>query len=288
MAKKESDVDEIVELKSCFIITPIGQKGSETYVKTEGLINAVLEPVLKEFGFKPVPAHKIEVTGSITKQIIDYIIKCDLVIANLTNVNPNVMYELAIRHSFGKKVLILAEIGTILPFDVQTQRTIFYDDTMNGSEELKPELRRKLTALLGESEPQTKKNSPIYEAVQESATIESLPIPDRNAMNLILSKLHNLENQISSGRQSFDFNRTEEITREIRASVKMREGTLTNNVMLNIKKIMANHRIQGSRFSIENNIIEFTFFLPRGKIIEGFGSKISELEGVESIHFSKP
>lgn len=91
------------ELKECFVITPIGSPESEIFKKTEGLINSALRPVLKDHGFIPLPAHHIDSTGSINKQIIEKIVNSDLVIANLTGVNPNVMYELAIKAFFWKK-----------------------------------------------------------------------------------------------------------------------------------------------------------------------------------------
>lgn len=70
----------------------------------------------------------LDSTGSINKLIIEKIVNCELVIANLTSVNPNVMYELGIRHSFEKRVITVTEHGTKLPFDIIDQRTLFYSD----------------------------------------------------------------------------------------------------------------------------------------------------------------
>ena len=51
----------------------------------------------------------------------------DLCIAVLTYHNPNVYYELAIAQSAARPVVILAEKGTPLPFDVKDMRTVHYD-----------------------------------------------------------------------------------------------------------------------------------------------------------------
>ena len=65
----------------CFIITPIGDDTDPIRRHIEGIIDAALRPALED--------------------------KYDLVVANLTNRNPNVMYELALRHSLGKPVIMM-------------------------------------------------------------------------------------------------------------------------------------------------------------------------------------
>jgi nucleoside 2-deoxyribosyltransferase len=96
-------------MKECFIITPIGGTGSDIRRETDGLIRSVLKPVLSEFDLNPVPAHEISETGSITRQIIKQLLESDLVIANLTGLNPNVMYEVGIRHCARKPMIVLAK-----------------------------------------------------------------------------------------------------------------------------------------------------------------------------------
>ena len=124
--------------KKCFIITPIGDEGSNTFRKAKGVIESVIKPILHENGFNDIkPAYEIMESGMIGNQVVNRIIENDLVIANLTGNNPNVMYELAIRHIIAKPVIHICETGTILPFDIKDSRTIFYSDDMLGAEELK-------------------------------------------------------------------------------------------------------------------------------------------------------
>src|SRR5690606_14208783 len=193
----ESIDEKKTELKECFIITPIGKNGSSTYAKTEGLISSVLKPVLLEFGFYPLPAHHIDNSGSINKQSIDKIVNGELVIANLTEINPNVMYELAVRHSFGKKVITLAEEETKLPFDIVDQRTIFYEDSMLGVDILKPRLSKAIESLLKEDESKLISN-PVYDAVKQVAAIHGLPTEQQDALTILLDRLDMMDNQLKT------------------------------------------------------------------------------------------
>jgi len=104
---------------------PIGEEGSLTRDKAEDVIESIA-PVLEEHDFIWDTSHKITKPGSISKQLIECILNYDLVIVNLTELNPNVMYELAVRHSTAKPVITIAESETKLPFDNTSERVIFY------------------------------------------------------------------------------------------------------------------------------------------------------------------
>ena len=138
----KEDVKEVQE-KKCFIITPIGSENSTTFRKAKGVIESVIKPILIEYGFDDVkPAYEINVSGMINTQIINRIIDDDLVIVNLTGNNPNVMYELCLRHVVAKPIIHICEDGTSLPFDIKDSRTIFYKDDMLGVKELENKLRK--------------------------------------------------------------------------------------------------------------------------------------------------
>lgn len=123
--------------EKCFIITPIGNSDSEIFRQISGVINSVIKPTLKKYGFLDIKAaHEISEPGSINTQIINRIVNDDLVIANLTENNPNVMYELCLRHVTAKPIIHICEIGTTLPFDIKDNRTIFYKNDMYGVFEL--------------------------------------------------------------------------------------------------------------------------------------------------------
>lgn len=79
-------------------------------------------------------------SGLITKAIIEQIISSDLVIADLTGSNPNVFYELAIRHSYRKPAIQIIKGTVDIPFDVANVRTVSYEITLAGAEVAKREI----------------------------------------------------------------------------------------------------------------------------------------------------
>jgi len=102
---------------------------------------------LSELGFIVEVSHRISDSGSVTNTIIRKVYESDLVIANLTGNNPNVMYEVALRHASAKPIIHITENIRELPFDISDQRTIPYVDDIAGAYQLKKELQEMLNGI---------------------------------------------------------------------------------------------------------------------------------------------
>ena len=185
MSTKKAPEEKEKKQRRCFIITPIGNDNSEIRRNADGLIGAVILPVLNELDIIGVAAHQIDISGSITKQVIQRLVEDELVIANLTGLNPNVMYELAVRHAKRLPVVVVAEFGTNLPFDIATERTLFYTNDMAGVEDLKPRLEKAIVTALEDNEP----DNPIYNAVKEGIMREMVVKNSTDTEKYILDKL---------------------------------------------------------------------------------------------------
>lgn len=112
---------------TCFYVTPIGEEGSEHRKHSDLFLGSIVEPALEQFQLKVIRADAIEKPGVITRQIIDYLLRARLVVADLSFHNPNVFYELAIRHAARLPVVQIIRTIDKVPFDLNQVRTIKID-----------------------------------------------------------------------------------------------------------------------------------------------------------------
>jgi hypothetical protein len=108
----------------CFVICAIDDPGTPIRKRADQVLNRVIRPAVRPLGYKAVRSDKEGTPGEITPQIIAHLIEDPIVVADLTWANPNVYYELAIRHCFRKPVITMMEEGHPFQFDVRGLRTI--------------------------------------------------------------------------------------------------------------------------------------------------------------------
>ncbi|WP_205763878.1 hypothetical protein [Acidovorax sp. SRB_24] len=123
---------------TCFYVTPIGEDGSDQRKHADLFLGSLIEPALEQFGLKVVRADMIDKPGTITRQIIEYLLRSRLVIADLSFHNPNVFYELALRHAVRLPVVQLVRAADRIPFDLNQIRTVRIDTS--GLHEFVPKI----------------------------------------------------------------------------------------------------------------------------------------------------
>jgi nucleoside 2-deoxyribosyltransferase len=131
-----------------FVASPIGSEGSPQRRRSDQLLKHIIGPVADELGCDVVRADKLAEPGRITLQIANELGSADVVIADLSDLNPNVMYELGARQGLGRPYVLMAEDGMSLPFDLLDFRTIFYRLDLDGVDAAKEQLRAQLQAAL--------------------------------------------------------------------------------------------------------------------------------------------
>ncbi len=114
-------------MEKCFVIMPIG--GDATQVKMwrdiyENVFRVRVEA--SGLGLTCERADDIHESGSVMKQVLLQLHTARIVLADLTGGNPNVFYELGVRHAFGKRSILVGQSPTESPFDTQQYRMLVY------------------------------------------------------------------------------------------------------------------------------------------------------------------
>lgn len=245
-----------MEKERCFIITPIGNKNDDIRRHINGIIDAVIRPTLQD-EYDVIVSHELSELGSINKQIIKEIYNDKLVIANLTTVNPNVMYELAFRHTLGKPVIIIAEEGTKLPFDISVERTIFYNNDALGTIELSKTLKKFIENINFDDI-----SSPIHDTISDIS--KELKLVDSNENNdekdlsnleYILMRLDSIESSVKSLNPRMRFPRASKTRVHFDECPRMIIGEEIFNALSEVKEIDRNVRIDSINIDEESKCI---------------------------------
>lgn len=243
--------------KKCFVVSPIGKEGSDVRKRSDDVFNYIIKPVLSSLEYDVDRADKIATPGLIGSQIIRRLVEYELVVADLTGNNPNVLYELAIRHTIGKPVVQMMSNGETLPFDVTNSRTIFFDHRDMGSVELcKDELKRQIEAT--EANPKDVDNPVI--AVFDLIKVRGSDNPVEKLMGDIYStvvefpeQLHNIQMKIDdfSGRYDGDFN-----IGETNAEARFIDGETEAFAALTEVTRQAKNTVRSTRFFPESVLMQ--------------------------------
>jgi hypothetical protein len=191
--------EKAVEIKNkvCFIVCPISDPGTDTRKRSDIVLEYIIQPALSHCGYRGLRADMMDEPGVITAQVIKSVLESPLVIADLTERNPNVMYELALRHVIKRPfVQIIHNDDSRLPFDISQQRTIRYDhrDFPLTHKETIPSLVKQIEAV--EADPSLCDN-PITMAVELSALRESGD-PEKEVVPVLMSMIQRLESKVNA------------------------------------------------------------------------------------------
>src|SRR5260370_13831809 len=136
--------------KLCFVIGPIGPDNGDARIHADWLLEGIIRPVMAEFPqFRVKRADEETRPGLIDVQMIDDLLNADLVIADLSLLNPNAFYEIGIRHMAQKPIIHMQLIGEDIPFDVSLYRAIKFSRTRYSEiEKARVDLKHAVEAVL--------------------------------------------------------------------------------------------------------------------------------------------
>ncbi len=134
--------DFTIDDNLCFVLMPSGDSTLEQMYKDH------VKKTVESCGLKCRRAYDIFSTNPIIEDIWKGINQARIIIAELTDRNPNVFYEVGICHTLGKDVILLTQSIDDVPFDLRFIRCIIYNYTPQGALKLEEALCRTIKSLL--------------------------------------------------------------------------------------------------------------------------------------------
>jgi uncharacterized protein DUF4071 len=152
----------------CFVLMPFGRKmdAAGRVTNFDAVYETIIAPAVEQAGLEPIRADEEKIGGTIHKPMFERLMLCHYAVADITGANPNVFYELGIRHAIRPRstVLVFAE-GTVLPFDIALVRGLSYQ-TDGGGEPLNSDTtRRAIAGQLTEARGNALDDSPIFQLI---------------------------------------------------------------------------------------------------------------------------
>ncbi len=113
----------------CFVLMPFGRKtdAAGRVTNFDSVYQKLIAPAVEQAGLEPIRADEEKIGGTIHKPMFERLMLCHYAVADITGANPNVFYELGIRHALRPlSTVVLFVEGTVIPFDIALVRGISY------------------------------------------------------------------------------------------------------------------------------------------------------------------
>lgn len=138
--------------RTCFVVMAIGAQsvGGKTVeaAQLKATYEKLIKPALLEVdpALEVIRADEVAAQGTVTTDILTRLMHSDLVLVDVTYPNPNVFYELGIRHACRSGTIIVRNKAAdgAAPFDIGHQRYISYEEVLGGEKALAAQLRERM------------------------------------------------------------------------------------------------------------------------------------------------
>ncbi len=124
---------------TCFVIAPFKAPYS-------GYYENILKPAIRAADLEPVRGDEFNSITPVMEDIWKSIVNCQICLADLSENNPNVLFEVGLAMAIDKPIVIVTQNANNLPFDLKANRVIEYHPTTEGDWENR--FRQKLSATL--------------------------------------------------------------------------------------------------------------------------------------------
>ncbi len=159
----------------CFVLMPFGRKADAAGRITDfdAVYRDIIAPAVQAVGLEPIRADEERVGGTIHKPMFERLMLCEYAVADITGANPNVFYELGIRHAMRPRstVILFAE-GTTLPFDIALLRGVMYRTNEAGKPLDPAACSARVVRQLEETRANPHDDSPLFQLLDYMPRVE--------------------------------------------------------------------------------------------------------------------
>ena len=174
----------VIFKKKCYVIMPFSDTEKHTKEYWTNHYEFFLKPFIQK-RLKMNAERSKALSGDIVNNIITGLTNAPIVIADITEYNPNVLWELGIRHCFAKNgTILIAEKGLKLPFDLFRESTLFYGDHSLENPDTKEFFKDLKEAVDISVNNPTRLDSPVFVAISERGTMHEIITKDETIRKL--------------------------------------------------------------------------------------------------------
>ncbi len=149
--------------KKCFVIMPFSETESLAEEKWTEIFEHIIKPAVEESELNYECKRYGLGRANIIKDILEDLNRAQEVIADLTDNNPNVLWELGVRHVLKRRTILISQDKKFLPSDLKDYPVIPYDQTKAGFDKFKEDIKDKLKDI--EADPE-KPDSPVADFLE--------------------------------------------------------------------------------------------------------------------------
>jgi tetratricopeptide (TPR) repeat protein len=154
--------------KVCFVAMGFGKKmdyQNSKEIDLDRIYTKVIKPLFEEelTGYKLIRADEIAGSSIIDVSMYALLLNADLVIADLTTLNPNAIYELGVRHAVRPfSTIMMVQSDNKIPFDLEHSRYLTYEEIGEELDEYEAnKIKKSLNEFIKSSEGNIV-DSPLY------------------------------------------------------------------------------------------------------------------------------
>ena len=163
---------------------PISDQGDYPKGHFTKVYNQIFKPAIIAAGYEPFRVDEDKISNPIINKIFDAVQNCTMALCDLSNRNPNVLYELGLRQAYDKPVVLVQDEKTPRIFDVSGINTVQYSSERLFENVM--EAREKITDALI-STRDGKVNSIVKIVQAESASMKTVEVSQEDRMEVMLS-----------------------------------------------------------------------------------------------------